>query len=103
MLCEHKSGRKIQTLVGYLLTGKKWKTLLPLVPKEIFEPVNTNISVSEKPPPRQKKGRDTRYREARERGWSHPTAEVTVHLSNETKQYRFNIIGNNLWMHHYLL
>lgn len=99
MLCEHKSGRKIQTLVGYLLTGKKWKTLLPLVPKEIFEPVNTNISVSENPPTPQKKG--TRHKV--ERGWSHPTAEVTVHLSNETKQYRFNIIGNNLWMHHYLL
>lgn len=56
MLCEHKSGRKIQTLVGYLLTGKKRKTLLPLVPKEIFEPVNTNISVSENPPNPPKKG-----------------------------------------------
>lgn len=34
---------------------------------------------------------------------AHPAAEVTLRLPNETKQYRSNIIGNNLWMHHYLL
>lgn len=44
MLCEHKCGRKIQTLVGYLLTENE-KTLLPLVQKEIFEAVNTDVSV----------------------------------------------------------
>lgn len=46
MLCEHKCGRKIQTLVGYLLTENE-KTLLPLVQKEIFEAVNTDVSVWE--------------------------------------------------------
>ena len=96
MLCEHKSGRKIQTLVGYLLTENE-KKLLPLVPKEIFEPVNTNVSVWVG------KQADTRDSEEQERSRSHLTAEVTVRLSNETKQYHFNIIGNNLWMHHYLL
>lgn len=96
MLCEHTSGRKIQTLVGYLLT-KKWEKLLPLVQKEMFEPVNTNVSVWEE------KQQDRRYSGERERSWSRPAAEVTVRLSNETKQYRSNIIGNNLWMHHYLL
>ena len=98
MLCEHKCGRKIQTLVGYLLTENE-KTLLPLVQKEIFEAVNTDVSVWEG---KQWDG-EVRRGEARRRSWSHPAAEGTVRLSNETKQYRFNIIGNNLWMHHYLL
>lgn len=54
---------------------------------EIFEVVNTNVSVWEQ---KTREGAELR-------------TILQQRLRYETQQYHSDIIGNNLWMHHYLL
>lgn len=74
-----KSGRQNTNRATFVVNSKRTKALLPLAPKEILEPVNAwkysvegKVVVGERTKKKRRKA------------------------GNETEQYHFDIIGNNL-------